>query len=367
MIEPKIGYSREGCRRRFVWLAVSMLCMSIESLLPTEVQARQNSASAQLPPGFDVRIQAQPLKATIGDPIQIDLDFTLPPGYQLVLPHLPAQVGEFTILEGPAILSQQASGKASSPPLPATGTQGSGERHQLARIVAAVYKTGDFDFPRLPFVLRDAEGKQIEVAGPTVKIRIESVLSEKDLSLKDLKKQADIEETHRWLLWFGLSLAAVVLFSSVWWWMKRRRSPSLLPFVRHDVDPLDLAEADLRDLIGRGLLQKGMVKQFYICLSEIVKKALEAGYGIQTVEKTTSEIIAALSVAPGTGIASPEPAALEPIETLLLSCDMVKFARYAPPGSENEEVVNKASRILVDCRARRQPVTAGAAPVAGGS
>jgi hypothetical protein len=361
------GYRREGGRRRFVWLAASILCMFIGSSLLTDIQARQGSASAQPPPGFNVRIQAQPLKATVGDPIQIDLDFTLPRGYQLVLPHLPAQVGEFTILEGPAVPSQQTSGKASSPPLPATRTQGSGERHQLARIVVAVYKTGNFDFPTLPFVLRDAEGKQIEVVGPTVKIRIESVLSDKDLSLKDLKKQADIEETRRWLLWLGLSLAAVVLFSSVWWWLKRRRSPSLLPFVRHDVDPLDLAEADLRDLIGRGLLQKGMVKQFYICLSEIVKKVLEAGYGIQTVEKTTSEIIAALSVAPGTGTANPEPAALEPIETLLLSCDLVKFARYAPSGAENEEVVNQAAQILVDCRARRQPAIAGAALVAGGS
>jgi hypothetical protein len=58
-------------------------------------------------------------------------------------------------------------------------------------------------------------------------------------------------------------------------------------------------------------------------------------------------------------------ASLEPIESLLLSCDLVKFARYIPSRLENEGSVKQAFQILVDCRTGRQPVPSSVAPVAG--
>lgn len=363
-----IGNSRRtSSSRQAIRLTIFILYGCISHTLATAYHAPQGTSPAQLPPGVEVKIQAQPLKATVGDPIQINLDFTLPRGYQLQFPQLPTQVGEFSVLDGPAVPPQQASGKAPSSPPPATGTRDSGMLHQRARIVVAVYKTGEFDFPTLPFVLRDPVGKSVEVSSPPVKIRIESILDEKDLSLKDLKKQAEIEEPVRSLFWFALGGAALALTLGAWWWVKRRRRPAFIPSVQYDVDPLDLAEANLRDLIGRGLLEKGLVKQFYVHLSDITKKALEAGYGIQTVEKTTLEIVSALSIAPGADAARIEPASLEPIETLLLSCDIVKFARYVPSRAENDEAVTRAFGILADCRTRRQSAVPGAAPVGGGA
>ena len=36
---------------------------------------------------------------------------------------------------------------------------------------------------------------------------------------------------------------------------------------------------------------EGLVKPFYVALSDIVKRILESGYGIQTLEKTTGEVM----------------------------------------------------------------------------
>ena len=338
-----------------------VLFATVFAWLPAGFTAQQYKPPEATPAGVEVKIQAQPLRATVGDPIQIDLDFTFPRGYRFEFPRLAGQIGEFTVLEtfpGPDLPPQQPAAA------PATG-QSSKQFHHLARIVVAVYRTGEFEFPALPFMMRDAEGKELRVMSPVVKIRIDSVLREADPGLKDLKKQAEIEEPFFWLLWLVLGGLACALGLLVWWWMMRRRRPAIAPSVQPEMDPLDAAEADLRDLIGRGLLEKGLTKQFYVYLSDIVKRVLEAGYGIQTVEKTTTEIMAALAGA-AEGFAAPSgPEDLKHLELLLLSCDMVKFARYLPSRAENDEAVKGALQVLLDCRSKRQPIVSGAAPVDG--
>ena len=60
------------------------------------------------------------------------------------------------------------------------------------------------------------------------------------------------------------------------------------------------------------------------------------------------------------GIAVPSgPEDLKHIELLLLSCDMVKFARYLPSRAENDEAVKGSLQVLLDCRSRRQPARCG--------
>jgi hypothetical protein len=341
-------------KHRYFSIAAIILAAALV-LQVSGLHARQDPAALQLPPGIDIKITAQPLQATVGDRIQIDYEISFPKGFQFQFPSLPEQLSEFTVLEtfpGPAIPGRNAPEKQE------------GQHHQ-ARLVVAVYRTGTFEFPALPFMLRDAEGKQMEVPGPTVKIRIDSVLSGENPDLKDLKKQAEIEAAVNWLLWFGILAVAAILAILVWRRLRRRPLPFLRPSAQPDVDPLDLADTELHELLGLGLLDKGMIKQFYVRLSEIVKKALEAGCGIQTVEKTTSEIMAALSAESEGRNARLDAENLELVETLLLSCDMVKFARYLPSRPESDEAISKTARILAACRAARSAVNPAAVPVEG--
>jgi hypothetical protein len=348
---------------------LSILMAFALSLLAEAVPAQQVPAPAPPSPGVEIKIQAHPSEATIGDPIQIDFDFSLPRGYRFRFPELSGQIGEFTVLEtypGPDIPGPPLKGNTTPTPQAPRKPEASATTHHRARIVVAVYKTGDFDFPALPFALQDPDGKESQVSSPEVKIRITSVLAKNDLNLRDLKQQADIEEPSRWLLWMALGTGALAAVLLIWWWIKRRRRPPAPgPLIHSEVDPLDQAEADLRSLIGQSLQDKGAVKQFYVRLADIMKRAVEAGYGIQTVEKTTMEIVAAIETSTVGGSAMPEAANQDRIEFLLLACDMVKFARYIPSPSELEEVVNAAFDIIGVCRARRAPEMSGAAPSAG--
>lgn len=353
-------FERMGRSRGAACSAAHLALWALLAIAVVPLQAHQNPEAPQLPPGIRIEMKAQPLNATVGDRIQIDYDLTFPAGYQFQFPALPEQLGEFTVLEtspGPIVPGREAEGSR--------GTQSPGEQHHHARLVVAVYRTGEFEFPALPFGFRDAAGKQIEAPGPPAKIRIESVLTGESPELKDLKKQAEIGAAVNWLLWLTVFCAAALLALLAWWWLRRNRKPILQPLAQIDIDSLDQAEAELRNLIGLGLPDKGMVKQFYIALSEIVKKALEAACGIQTVEKTTSEIVAALAVESEGGGPAFETGDQELVETLLLSCDMVKFARYLPARPESDEAAGNAARILAACRAARQAPSPAPASVAG--
>jgi hypothetical protein len=289
-------------------------------------------------------VRVSPPKATVGDPIRIDFDFTLPPGCRIQCPALTAQAGEFSILEsypGPLIPGVQPPG----------GTQ---DQHYYVRLIVAAYKTGTFAFPALPFLIIDSDGKQTAAPSPEIQITIESILGAGDLMPKDLKKQAEIPEPFAWLLWTVLLLSALALAAAIWRWRKRRRPSPAAMFRGPQIDPLDVVEAEFRALIERGLLEKGMVKQFYVEISDIVKRGLEAGYRIPAVEQTTSEIMIALSLSAG-----PER---ERIEAFLLACDLVKFARYVPGEKESEQTVCDARELLTRCRGHREQVSGAPQP-----
>jgi len=323
-------------------------------------------AAVQLPPaGVDIKIQPQPQTATVGDPIRIEFDITLPPGYQLRFTDPGSQIGDFTVLQGFAPPAAPGTGAGQGAPPGISRREGKpGEpAHQSAQLIVALYKTGEVEFPPFPFIITDREGKQFTVSSPSVKVRIQSVLTEKDQELAPLRRQAEIPEPVRWLLWFALALFMLLTAILWYWWWQRRRRPALPPPFRAQLDPLDLAEAELRDLIGRNLPGKGMIKQFYVALSEILKKVIEAGYGIQTVEKTTTEIMEQLRSGSMTGTGKES---LERVEWLLVGCDLVKFAKYVPPQTENASAVRDAFKLLAECRARKTPApVAGTEPAAG--
>ncbi len=293
-----------------------------------------------------ITVNAEPKTATVGDPIRIDIEIPLSAGSRArILP--PGQShGEFAILEF---------------------EETPGEQSHRAHFRAAVYQTGELEFPPVQVLLTDAEGNETTAETPPIAITIQSVLTGEDDALKDLKKQAEITEPFPWLRWLGIGALLLALAALAWWLFRRKREkkPLFQPLPR--IDPFDRAEAQLRELLAQDLPAKGQVKQFYVALSDIVRAILEAGYGIHTVEKTTSEIMETLAKSSADGRSG---AALRGIESFLRGSDMVKFAKYIPSPPENDEAVAAACRILADCRKMREPAPAPAvspAPAEGAS
>jgi len=289
-------------------------------------------------------MDAHPKAATVGDLIRLDMEIRMPAGYRAEIPKPFSQSGDFFITDFSSKLLPPQAGKPQGPAKPAA-TQAGAVVHYQTHITIAIYKTGKFVFPAIPLKIKTADGNEIAAKSPPVEVEIRSVLTEKDPKLKDLKKQAEIPEPVRRLLWIILGVSACVLCGLAWYlWRRRRRQPVPLTPAQ-TMDLLDIAETDLRNLLARGLPGSGMEKQFYIALSEIVKRILEAGYNIHTAEQTTSEIVDALSKNEALDSGNREQ-----IESFLIRCDVVKFAKYVPARPEHEVASQDALRILAETR-----------------
>ena len=328
-------------KRRLLLAALWFLCL-IAIASGVEVQALKDAPPSHPPSGVELQIKATPTIGTVGDRIRIDLDISMPPGYQVEISPPATQTGDFTILEfSPGLTESEKEGTASSQ---SSSPRSAKRMHHHAQIFTAVYKTGKFTFPPLQAKLRTDQGKTITVASNPVTIEIQTVLTDKDSNLKDLKKQAEIPEPFHWALWIGIVLALLILCVLLRIFWKRRKQPKNLPQAPPE-NLLDLAEAELHALLARGLPATGMEKQFYIQLSEIIKKILEAAYKISTIEQTTSEIMDLLRSRP-----TLKSESMAQIESFLIRCDMVKFAKYIPSMNEHETARNNALQILKSCR-----------------
>ncbi|WAS96274.1 hypothetical protein [Nannocystis punicea] len=136
--------------------------------------------------------------------------------------------------------------------------------------------------------------------------------------------------------------ALVAGFVSALLWLRWRRRPR--PVVLPPPEPADrvalraLDRLKEADYAGRGEFQL-----HYLMLTEILKGYLEGRFGIDALERTTDELRAALlrseaAIAP-----------LKPTEVIrfLQQCDLVKFARFAPPPSEASAAVEQARGMVV--------------------
>jgi hypothetical protein len=135
--------------------------------------------------------------------------------------------------------------------------------------------------------------------------------------------------------------ALVVGFASALLWLRWRRRPR--PVVLPPPEPADrvalraLDRLQEADYAGRGEFQL-----HYLMLTEILKAYLEGRFGIDALERTTDELRAALirneaAIAP-----------LKPTDVIrfLQQCDLVKFARFAPPPSEAAAAVEQAREMV---------------------
>jgi hypothetical protein len=313
---------------------LALIFIAVNSTGQTPVDEHQIA----MPPGVDVQIKVTPEIATVGDSLQIDLYVAAPEGYQIKIEEPESQIGDFVILD---FIPEPIEKEPGMPQEPATGTL----LPHRARIIAAVYKTGNFVFPSFPIGLKTSDGEEITLSSPQINIEIESVLPDENPKLKDLKKQAEISESPQWSLWLIVALAAALLGTAAWYYRRRKGERPVSRAPKQIRDLLEIAESDLMDLLSRGFPENGRVKEFYVHLSEIVKRILESGHEIHTAEQTTSEIMDSLYRTSSLATEN-----LERIEYFLNRCDVVKFAKYVPSTAEHQAVSKDALRILEEAK-----------------
>jgi hypothetical protein len=163
--------------------------------------------------------------------------------------------------------------------------------------------------------------------------------------LADIKGPLDI----RTPLPVILLLSLVVLILVMVFWKKifpgKKKAEVLIqPWKAHET-----AYARLDELRRKGLLAKGMIKQYYTELSDILRHYLENRFSLKAPEMTTEEFIVYMREYSEIGREQKDL-----LKEFLTNCDLVKFARYVPPESEGDAVFDTV-KMFVDRTKAAEP------------
>jgi hypothetical protein len=170
---------------------------------------------------------------------------------------------------------------------------------------------------------------------------------------RQFKKIKDIYETSlslgdyfrmfgNWLydnLYWILPLAILILALIFYLWWKKRKKPELK--VPEIIIPAHITALEhLKLLEDKKLWHNGMIKEYYIEMTDILRTYIENRFRIHAMEQTTDEIMSQLRL---TDISEISKLTLVPV--LKLS-DLVKFAKENPIGLENEEMMQRAKDFI---------------------
>lgn len=206
----------------------------------------------------------------------------------------------------------------------------------------AAYGLGEFVIDEIPVKYLAADGTEKEIKTSRIYITVQSVdkKGKPKQDIRGIKPPADLpSELKKWILAGTTGVVVLVLLIALYLFFRSRETQIETPAVI--LPPHEEAYQALQTLFDSTLIREGHLKEYYVRISEIIRRYLERRYDFAAVEKTTDEIFKSLResrIADGAKVV---------IKEFLLESDMVKFAKYRP---EPREIVliNKKATDIVD-------------------
>lgn len=162
-------------------------------------------------------------------------------------------------------------------------------------------------------------------------------------AIRDIKVPLKAPITFRELLPYiggGIILIAIVLFI-MYYIKKKRKSEPIIKFKQVRVVPShEIALMNLQKLRDEKLWQNNKVKQYYVELTDILRKYFEDRFGIDALEMTTDEIMESVK---SIDIADELKRKLR---NILILADLVKFAKANPVPNEHDICIENAFDIV---------------------
>jgi hypothetical protein len=228
---------------------------------------------------------------------------------------------------------------------------------------AQIFETGKAVLPAIRVEWRAPGGKSGSVSSEPIPLEIVSVLKGPEEKPADLKPPAQLPPPP--FPWKAAALAllvvALLIAAAILWKRRRRRLPEAIVVPAGPVlPPHDVAYRELERLLASGLLREGRIKEFHVELAEIIKRYLAGRFQIETLERTSEEVLEEMKrVRVGTG-------ATGLVREFLSQTDLVKFAKYLPREDEVRASVESAYRLVDQTKlvASAPPSAAPTAPPA---
>lgn len=180
-----------------------------------------------------------------------------------------------------------------------------------------------------------SDAKQLLV--PPYFIEIKSAFTPTEDRLLQPSYQADFWVS-TWLL-ILTALVFLLVYIGYRWLKKRQNAPLPITDPMPTETPLAMALRQLQELQAHKFIEKGLLKEHYIGLTEILKHYFETRYEVSLLDQTTEETLRLL----GRFLQDQQ---CRRIQHVLMESDLIKFAKWVPSLQEHEALLEKVKDIL---------------------
>ncbi|NBX25101.1 MAG: hypothetical protein EBQ99_03470 [Planctomycetes bacterium] len=296
----------------------SLLLALLLAAAPADESATSRSAQAG---GATVTVSIPSGEIRTGQPLVVEFLIDRPDAVGVRVPELRGTLGAWDVRKAESLpISQERPNRL------------------VERITLATFESGEQRIPSIEFTLRDAEGRETTLASPELPVQVRSLLGPDadPTRIRDAKGAVDMPLEPVWFWYAGLAVLVGAMAALAWrWWSGRGRvsAPPEPPHAR--------ALRELEQLAALQLPQKGLVLDFYVRLSDTVRRYVEGRFAIRAPEQTTKEFLQA---------ARHHPAIREDHQRMLAAflraADMVKFAAQRPGPAECDRGLEAAQGFV---------------------
>ncbi|CAM2009269.1 hypothetical protein APED_21635 [Acanthopleuribacter pedis] len=218
----------------------------------------------------------------------------------------------------------------------------------------AFYDTGEMIIPELALTgSRGGAAEPQTFYTPEQMVVVEGVLAdENDQQMADDRENLD-KKVSPLLMILAILVVVAVLAVAGYLFHRWRQPKPVVVKAEPALPPFDEAMQSLETVTSGSLLKEGRVKEFYVEINRIIRHYYSRLYGINAEEMTSFELEQWFEDHPEI---SAELIGLNRVFQEL--CDSVKFAKYEPVESENQENVNRAYQIVQHLKPRSEETPA---------
>jgi hypothetical protein len=209
--------------------------------------------------------------------------------------------------------------------------QKDGSLQRTYHFLLTSFDSGMQYIPSIPILVKDNQ-KIDTLHSESQYFKVEVVPVDTTKGIADIKPPVKVPYTFSEVLpYIGAGLLGIILLlAGIWAYRRWKQHKPFFPMLRKVEPPHIVAFRELDKLKDEKLWQQGHTKQYYSRLTDILRTYLEGRFYIQTMEKTSSEIIDNINNLTDRGIIP-----IEKMQLILSTADLAKFAKVVPNDSDN--------------------------------
>ncbi len=262
----------------------------------------------------------------VGDFINYEIEVVTRKNIEVISPSLPNTLTQLDLIAREEPIS----------------TEGEKSKTTIYKFIFAGYDSVQAVIPPMTVKYRTVDDTSFKkIITDSVVVHIHTVPVSTAEEIKDVKSPITIPYNWMWLL-LWIAIAIFIIIAGYYSYKKYKQKKLEQPVEKKIIiiPPHVKALAALENLESEQLWQKGFIKDYHSRITKIIRNYFEERFDLPAMELTTTETIQHLKSIKEKDII------LEITYNFLSNADLVKFAKFQPLETVNEEMMKQAREII---------------------